>query len=94
MTGPDVTRATPAGHRGAAPVDTELEDLVGADVSDVEVEPVVRPLLRFTVAATMCVLGVTFIVVLLSWVLLLPVSWLFWTAIWSFGGTAECYPGC
>ena len=94
MTGPEVTRATPTRHRGAAPVDTELEELVGSDVIDVEVEPVARPLLQFTVAATACVLGVTFIVVLLSWVLLLPVSGLFWLAVWSFGGTADCYPGC
>ena len=66
MTGPEVTRASRARHRGAEPVDTELEELVGSDVIDVEVEPVGRPLLRFTVAATVCVLAATFIVVVLA----------------------------
>ncbi|WP_162924924.1 hypothetical protein [Mycetocola zhujimingii] len=94
MTGPEVPQAARARHRGPAPVASELEELMGTDVIDVEVEPAVQPLLRFTVAATLCVLGVTFLVVLLIWGSLLPLAVFLWLAAWSFTGTAGCFPGC
>ena len=94
MTGPEVTRATPARHRGAAPVDTELEELVGSDVIDVEVEPIGRPLLRFTVAATAYVLGFTFMAAILTWVLLPPLSALFVFSLFFPWGDGYCNPAC